>query len=829
MATSGLPVYNVKTDYSAAGNGTADDSAAIQNAINAASAAGGGTVFFPAGTYKISRALELKSNVHLLGEAGDTGTKLKPVHASYAITGVDITANWFEIGGTSEAVTSITRSGSVATVTTPYDHGFSTGQSITISGATQTEYNGTFTITVIGATSFTYTVTGTPATPATGTITAAGTQVSRAGEFYAASTYQAARTFAVAGSTGNNGQWTVSSVSYNSGTGKTRITVTGDITNATADGSIGAHLPAIRHIGSAITGWTVKNLFIDFDSCKSSSDRSGVASTDNNDIGIALTSNFLYEIEKVRVQYAYYAYNGYYLDGGNPYMGKLSDVWSIHCRNGFRHVTGTVMEFNRCWAHYWDGTYPRGNVAVGSDMERAFELKGIWGVTLNDCAVDCWAAGFAGVLIEGCHGAVVNGMDTEFTNIQGGQAYWFLDSDVVMQGCSDVGTRHHPNASGDSYFIRSSGGSLAINGCRFGQSEAPAVALGGDASSRAITLVTDGAIDSALTVNGSIIQEPNASFVLPVVSITRSGSTATVTTGSQHGLTTGDSITIAGAVETAYNGTYTITVTSATAFTYTVAGTPSTPATGTITATTVAFSGSRLAFVDNTTTGSGEHKTAILGTAGIPSRITDDDATAYSPENSLLFSGGISTETFGVASRNQLVNVNLYASDGGAVVQRRATLQAIRGGSSNNGGHMLFFTKSDASPSADVVQAGYIGVGGGGLVWGTPTGGDKGAGTINASAVYDDGTLLTDWVFDLAYDGKSDLPHARQLHSLPETMEVTRAERRLPWMPSAAEFEEQRGIGNLISRLIQGQEQQQLYIAELEARIAALEAAVNKQ
>jgi hypothetical protein len=41
-----------------------------------------------------------------------------------------------------------------------------------IAGANETEYNGTFAITATGSNTFTYTVTGTPATPATGTITA---------------------------------------------------------------------------------------------------------------------------------------------------------------------------------------------------------------------------------------------------------------------------------------------------------------------------------------------------------------------------------------------------------------------------------------------------------------------------------------------------------------------------------------------------------------------------------------------------------------------------------------------------------------------------------
>lgn len=71
------------------------------------------------------------------------------------------------------AVASITRAASTATVTTTLAHGYTTGNSITISGADQAEYNGTFTITVTGATTFTYTVAGTPATPATGTIKSA--------------------------------------------------------------------------------------------------------------------------------------------------------------------------------------------------------------------------------------------------------------------------------------------------------------------------------------------------------------------------------------------------------------------------------------------------------------------------------------------------------------------------------------------------------------------------------------------------------------------------------------------------------------------------------
>mgnify|MGYP006274652575 FL=1 len=67
-------------------------------------------------------------------------------------------------------VSSITRSGTTATVTTSSAHGFTTGQKVVISGATQADYNGAVTVTVTGPTTFTYPVANSPATPATGTI-----------------------------------------------------------------------------------------------------------------------------------------------------------------------------------------------------------------------------------------------------------------------------------------------------------------------------------------------------------------------------------------------------------------------------------------------------------------------------------------------------------------------------------------------------------------------------------------------------------------------------------------------------------------------------------
>jgi hypothetical protein len=69
------------------------------------------------------------------------------------------------------SVTSITRDGSTATATRA-GHGFQDGDCVLNAGADQAEYNGEFYISNVTPDTFDFTVSGTPATPATGTITA---------------------------------------------------------------------------------------------------------------------------------------------------------------------------------------------------------------------------------------------------------------------------------------------------------------------------------------------------------------------------------------------------------------------------------------------------------------------------------------------------------------------------------------------------------------------------------------------------------------------------------------------------------------------------------
>jgi hypothetical protein len=102
--------------------------------------------------------------VYTIGPGGDFDT-VRP----NALTGAGLLLN---SQGTPAAVVSLTRSGSVVTVTMT-SHGGSDGQNVTIRGASPAVFNGTFPITVTGANTFTYLFYGSATSPATGTITAA--------------------------------------------------------------------------------------------------------------------------------------------------------------------------------------------------------------------------------------------------------------------------------------------------------------------------------------------------------------------------------------------------------------------------------------------------------------------------------------------------------------------------------------------------------------------------------------------------------------------------------------------------------------------------------
>jgi hypothetical protein len=121
-----------------------------------------------------------------------------------------------------------------------------------------------------------------------------------------------------------------------------------------------------------------------------------------------------------------------------------------------------------------------------------------------------------------------------------------------------------------------------------------------------------------------------------------------------------------------------------------------------------------------------------------------------------------------------------------------------------------------------------------GLVVDVPSGTlvDKGVGTVNATAVYDDNVLLTDYVFDILLDGEAKAEDGERGETFdPLMLDVAKyaafwtEHRRLPAMPSREEWRRDgpRSTGDLISRLWETVEVQAVHISKLDARLARLE------
>ena len=236
--------------------------------------------------------------------------------------------------------------------------------------------------------------------------------------------------------------------------------------------------------------------------------------------------------------------------------------------------------------------------------------------------------------------------------------------------------------------------------------------------------------------------------------------------------------------------------------------------------------------VGESPTWTGQHTFTAAGT-GPKIRLTDAD--------SQIFIGGSTDPGWDVGA----IHLQVSAGRGGAFYQPSSAETYLTQNSYYSAGHKYttanptsavvhdsgnILLRTAASGTADTAITWVTALtltNAGGIQIGAPTGGDKGAGTLNATAVYDDNVLLTDWAFDLYYDGHAqpDDPAYRgqQLAPFAETARVTMTERRLPWMPTRADFEAQRGLGSMVSRLWFGQEQQQMYLFDFDARLRALE------
>lgn len=202
-------------------------------------------------------------------------------------------------------------------------------------------------------------------------------------------------------------------------------------------------------------------------------------------------------------------------------------------------------------------------------------------------------------------GASTDLRDTQFIQAGAGHAIEISGASPTVTLTGILFDGYGADATSSSAIWVTATGTTTIN--ISGGGDTPTIRNTGGGTVNVVNAITVSitALDAATTsaVSGAFVSleaaagGPRAALA-SVTSITRSGSTATVTMAAPHGLSSGQDVVIRGAAEDEYNGGgYAITVTSTTVFTYTVTGTPATPATGTITATSQLLNG--------TTNGSG--------------------------------------------------------------------------------------------------------------------------------------------------------------------------------------------------------------------------------
>lgn len=105
--------YNVKTSYGAKGDALADDTSAIQSALNDAGLAGGGTVYLPPGQYRINTHLTIPDHVELRGaedvpHKGDVKGSVLYVYEGRRTSTPDSDTAFITLSGTDSGIRGLT-------------------------------------------------------------------------------------------------------------------------------------------------------------------------------------------------------------------------------------------------------------------------------------------------------------------------------------------------------------------------------------------------------------------------------------------------------------------------------------------------------------------------------------------------------------------------------------------------------------------------------------------------------------------------------------------------------------------------------------------------
>ena len=518
----------------------------------------------------------------------------------------------------------IARSGTTATATsTAGPHGYTNGQSVTIAGAEQTQYNGTKTITWISATQFSFSVTVTgsaPTSPATGSPAITGKLIRASITNTSTGSYETFRYSTTEPHGLANG-----ATFYDYGLSTSALTVANATTytfEATVSGwttsvngsvllIVASGLPSVSSVvlvgdqaevtTSSAHGFVTGNLVT----------ISGCTQTQYNTNGpVPITV-----VSSAKFRYQLY---GATESPASPATGTIT-------AQGVASVSGATFTFT---VDGTETTPATGTITANSGrttvpgiayLNGYFVVMDEHGVLYNSALDDPenWnALEYTSALNEPGAGKAIAKSGNYIAAFKEWSTEFFYDAknpvgsplSPVENGFTLVGCASGEsvaNVDGALMWIAQSkkhkGRSVyAMRGIEQAKVSTPAVERILNADSLAtvrawgaridghpcyiltlvgsgVTLVLDASTGiwhewSTLTIGSSV----------SVSSITRDGTTATVTCATAHGISDGDPVTIAGAAQTDYNGTFQAAYVSATVFAIEVENSPTTPATGTI-------------------------------------------------------------------------------------------------------------------------------------------------------------------------------------------------------------------------------------------------------
>jgi hypothetical protein len=233
--------------------------------------------------------------------------------------------------------------------------------------------------------------------------------------------------------------------------------------------------------------------------------------------------------------------------------------------------------------------------------------------------------------------------------------------------------------------------SIGSNGLRGSNSLNPATQVVG---SNTLANLTNGSRYKAFVNSANLIHlsPANATITLGATSVARSGSTVTIVTATNHGLSTGMYVGIYGLANANLinaNGPYYVTVTNATTFTYTSAGTAQ---------TTVAEAGAVIGEVINFTNQGNTQYTYFLYPDG---SLNNTSGPNYQPLISLRLSPSVSSGLTGKLGDRDVINrMQLRLKEIGVSSTQLVDVKVLLNPRLNN----LNFTGVDAPSLTQVVE-----------------------------------------------------------------------------------------------------------------------------